>query len=91
MTTATFPSKAAQKDAVERVSRQYDRMRMDEIHNWEVPYSLCHWRDAKHAKFVSPEQLKRIRELVAQRAALVAIPVVKPPPANSRRARRPSS
>ena len=91
----TYESKAAQKRALEALSREYTKLRNiitnellllkteanPEVDElyWLLPYDLHNWR-AKHEDARFEEQNKDIRIMVAQRKMIKATPIVKPAP-----------
>ena len=80
----SYPSKAAQQEAIESLNRQYDEL-VRGIRNFDLPYSLCHYRPAKHDRLVSSDMALQIKGLLAARDVIKATPIVKPLPAKQRR------
>ena len=81
----SYPSKAVQKEAIDRLSREYDAMSRSFPYSADIPYSLHNYRPAKHDKHLSAEVALKIKGLLVARAAIVATPIVKPLPAKQRR------
>jgi hypothetical protein len=85
MTTPThYSSKADQNAALDRLNRSYDKLVRD-IPNLDLPYSLCHYRPAKHDRLVSRDVAVQIKGLIVAREVIKSTPIVKPLPAKQRR------
>jgi len=78
--TTTYPSKAAQKDALDSLNRRYSAFirALPNYYSFDLPFDLCHWR-AKHAAKVSSTSAAVIGDLFAEREAVRARAIVKPP------------
>ena len=74
----SYPSKAAQKAALDRLNYRYSELTRAN-HHYDIPYDLCHWRNTKHAKLVTLAVAEQIDALIVERARVKATPVVKPP------------
>lgn len=74
-----FTTKAAQKNALEDLSRAYDILR-DLATTYDLPYSLAHYRAAKHEALFggNASHINIVRTLVELRAEIKAMEVRKP-------------
>lgn len=61
----SYTSKAAQTDALDLLNRQYDELRRG--FDLDLPYSLCHYRPAKHDRLVSREIALQIKGMIVAR------------------------
>jgi hypothetical protein len=83
----SYSSKADQNTALDRLNRSYEEL-VRGIHNYydlDLPYSLCHYRPAKHDRLVSREIALQFKGLTVAREVIKATPIVKPLPAKQRR------
>jgi hypothetical protein len=88
MTTPThYSSKADQNTALDRLNRSYEKLvrGIPNYYDLNLPYSLCHYRPAKHDRLVSPEIALQIKGMTVAREVIKATPIVKPLPAKQRR------
>ena len=74
----SYPSKAAQQEAIDSLNRQYDALSRSFPYSADIPYSLHNYRPAKHDRHLSAEVVLKIKGLLAARDAIKATPIVKP-------------